>query len=212
MNEGTKKRLAGTLVLVCLAIIFVPILLDGEGLRSPELEIDVPPAPELPEVSDIQPQRPDFVLEREAEQSADPEAATTNDPDATAANSIEPLPVSEPDESDLAATDDPAPATEIEAETETNELEQPTLNEQGLPDAWSVRLGAFGEQANAEALVERLQAGDYKAYMRRYSNSNGTLTAVYVGPVLTREQADELRDELQSGFELEGMVERFSVE
>lgn len=190
MNEGTKKRLAGAIVLACLAIIFVPILLDGEGLRSPELEIDVPQAPELPSVADIEPQRPDFALEREREAEE-----TGSDPGQAPEIEIDPLAITESDTTPAAS-----------------EPEQPTLNEEGLPDVWSVRLASFGEQANAEALEQRLLEQDYKAYTRRYTNNNGTLTAVYVGPVITRERADALLAELESGFDLAGMVEKFSVE
>jgi DedD protein len=75
-----------------------------------------------------------------------------------------------------------------------------------------VRLGSFGEKANAEGLVARLREQGYKGFNRPINSSRGPLTGVYVGPVLTEAEADSLQRQLASEFELEGVVVQFSIE
>ncbi len=75
-----------------------------------------------------------------------------------------------------------------------------------------VRLGSFGEMANAEALVTRLKSGGYRAFSRPLQTSRGPLTGVYVGPVMTESEAGNLRQELADGFDLEGAVVQFEIE
>ena len=48
-----KQRLVGAIVLGCLAIIFLPILLDGEGVSPPEMNIAIPTAPAFPEPLEV---------------------------------------------------------------------------------------------------------------------------------------------------------------
>ena len=75
-----------------------------------------------------------------------------------------------------------------------------------------MRLGSFGEQANAESLVARLQDKGYKAFSRPLETSRGALTGVYVGPVVTESEAGKLQQELAKAFELEGAVVQFSID
>jgi DedD protein len=73
-------------------------------------------------------------------------------------------------------------------------------------------LGSFGEKANAEGLIARLQERGHKAFARPIQTSRGTLTGVYVGPVLTEREAGRLQQELAGAFELEGVVVQFSLD
>ena len=165
-----KQRLVGTIVIGSLAVILVPLLLDGEGLSPPPMTTSMPPPPPLPEIPEIEPVRPEITLD-----DMDYEA-----------------PVMESQDLD---TED-----------------QPRLNEQGIPEAWTVRLGIFEELANVEALVNRLRESGYKGYSRPLDENQGTLTGVYAGPLLTRSEAESLRLELAESLGLEGLVEQFTIE
>lgn len=203
MNEAVKQRLVGAVVLGCLAIIFIPMLLDGEGLTSPDLVIEVPVAPLIPAVPDKQPVRPAFALEEEARLSAD----QVVDPN---------LQESEGESTGVAGeagenAENASPPRETVADTE-QAFSQPGLDSQGLPEGWVVRMGAFGERPNAEALEARLQGMDYKAFIRPVSTSQGTLAGVYVGPVISRDEAERLRTELSTEVDIQGVVTRFSID
>lgn len=178
-----KQRLVGAIVLGCLAIIFLPILLDGEGVSPPEMNIVIPAAPAFPEPLELEPERP----------------VIHSDTDTLSINNESGVPVVEaiPVDSGDAATDSES---------------FPGLDIEGLPEAWSVRLGLFGESANAEALVADLLGQGYRAYSDSLSTSQGELTAVLVGPVITRDEAESLRNELSNSFNLDALIVEFSID
>lgn len=185
MNQAMKQRLVGAIVLGCLAIIFLPILLDGEGVSPPEMNIVIPPAPAFPEPMEVEPQRP-VVLSDTSEILLETEESV---------EIVDAVAVSNTDT--------------IENNEQAEEL--PTLDAEGLPQAWSVRLGLFGESANAQALVSELLSQGYRAYTESASTSQGELTAVLVGPILTHADAESLRAELSSRFNVDALIVDFSI-
>ena len=62
------------------------------------------------------------------------------------------------------------------------------------------------------ALVKQLLAANYKAYSRSVNTANGVFNAVYVGPVITRAEATDLRNALSGRFQLNGVVENFTMQ
>jgi DedD protein len=176
-----KQRLVGAIVLGCLSIIFIPILLDGEGVRSPETRSNIPTPSAIPVVPAFEPVRP-IVL-------ADTEEINI------------PVPELEIDNSEARVSFEENLPDEI-----------PQLSTTGIPKSWSVRLASFGDAGNAEALLNRLLQNGYKAYSRLLDSSQGVLTAVYIGPVLTTAEADTLQEELEKEFELSGIVVEFTIE
>lgn len=188
MNQAMKQRLTGTLVVGCLALIFIPLLLDGEGVQPAPEPVPIPPAPELSEVVFEEPQRPVILAD---EQTSDPE-------------SVPDLPVQSPEET---AGTEPEPTELAQAATD-----EPARLASGLPESWAVRLGVFGESANAEKLLKQLVDADYKAYTRHMDSNGAGRTGVFVGPVLSRVEANRLLGELSDAFQLNGMVVRFEIE
>lgn len=181
-----RQRVVGTLVLVCIAVIVVPMLLDGEGVNAPELEVSVPPAPTPPPVAEPRTEAPIGELPT-------PTLPPAPDPGSTTTGA-----------SDTAGSEAGAQETQEAGSTDV-------LNDAGLLEGWSVRLGTFGTAANAENLMRELRADGHKAYTRVLRRESGTLTAVLVGPVMEREEAGRLRDELAADYELDGMVVEFEV-
>lgn len=197
MNQATKQRLVGTLVLACLALIFIPLLLDGEGITPAGIETTPPPAPDIsfrnlpepvPPVIDADSlesgeQLPaDDLVAGEAAADLPPVQGPTDTSTAeaetetptTAADTAIALPVPA-DRSDPAATD-----------------VTPQRGADGLPEAWTVRVGVFGNRANADTLQACLILEGYKAYSRQQAADTGNVTRVFVGPVATRAEATTL--------------------
>jgi cell division septation protein DedD len=78
LKEETRYRVTGSLFLLALAVIFLPMLFDGAGLPRVELEPVAPPpiaAVELPEPPALDPELP-VRVEALAEQ-VDPEGFLT---------------------------------------------------------------------------------------------------------------------------------------
>ena len=216
-----KQRLVGTLVLGCLAIILIPLLLDGDGIAPPPLSASIPPAPELDLSPIAEPQRPVI----NSDSLPVPGTATTEVASDPAAEP--PLPAFEPGQTPTTqpiastVTTTPAAPDALEAAvaavlsrdnseaTSTDAI--PALDASGLPLAFVVRLGSFAERSNADALVARLLAAGHKAYARQVGTATGTMTAVYVGPVPTKAEANTLVTQLGSSFQLTAVVENFTT-
>lgn len=183
-----KQRLIGAVVLGCLAIIFLPILLDGEGVTPLEMNIVIPAAPSFPEPLEVEPQRPTVVSDTTEILIESNESAAI--------------------EQEVEIVD----AIAVDTANQTDNQELPVLDREGLPQAWSIRLGLFGDSANAEALVTNLLTQDYRAYSDSMQTSQGELTAVFVGPVLTRNEAESLRDELSVNFNVDALIVDFGID
>ncbi len=236
MNQAMKQRLVGTLVLGCLALILIPLLLDGAGIQPPPLSATIPPVPELDNTPIGEPVRPVIVADTLPPPGSEPGEATPGTTAESALTQAQPLPAFDKNETPVPtaaatsnqtntgserATTTPASADALEAAVAAimareeaaepaNADSTPRLDSSGLPQAFVVRLGSFGEKANADALVNRLLAAGYKAYARQVTTAAGSMTAVYVGPVPTRAEASTLVSRLASGFNLSGVVETFS--
>jgi DedD protein len=216
LNQALKQRLVGTLVLGCLAIIFIPLILDGEGLTPAAIETTIPPAPDLSYQNLPQPERPLIEADSLAADTAiagdDIEGALDSEPDGEAADAPEPepetaaLPPAEPapEPDTAAATADipvPVPADRVESGANVADT-TPQRGADGLPAGWTVRLGVFGNLANADKLRACLIASGFQAYSRQQQGDTGTLTRVFVGPVATRAEATALGNQLKGKCDL----------
>ena len=199
MNQGTKQRIVGTVVLIALALIFLPLVFDGEGNYQQALESRIPSPPIVEVMRDPIPTRP--TIQADAVISlANPEPDTQIEDESLLDNVVieESIPV--PDNSP-----DVVPTQDVESQT-------PVLDTAGLPVGWSVRLGSFANVTNAEGLRQRLLTAGYQAYSREFTSNQRRLTSVFVGPQAEREKAEQLKSELQGRYQLAGIIVRFEVE
>ncbi len=219
-----KQRLVGTLVLGSLALILIPLLLDGEGVERPPLSATIPAAPVFDTTPLPEPERPVILADTLAPETAavEPADATVTDiaTDSTTATTDE-----TPAETPASATPDTSPEVALPpaavaitetapppAEAPAQSISEPALDAAGLPESWAVRLGSFSNRGNADALVARLIAAGHKAYIRTVMSGDVALNGVFVGPVLTRNEAVTLSNELKSRFQVnDAIVQRFDI-
>lgn len=206
MNQGTKQRIVGTVVLLALALIFLPIVFDGEGSYQTPLASRIPEPPMITLLPEPAPNRPVILNNSEPVSPATSAAVAETAPAPAPEAQITPTPDAD---SGATAVDQAVAIVESEA-VFTREV--PSLDANGLPQGWSVRLGSFSEAANASALMTRLQAAGYRAYTRRLGSAGAELTAVYVGPWIERERVEDYKKQLQDEFQLSGLVVRYEVD
>jgi len=199
LNQGAKQRIVGTVVLLALALIFLPIIFDGQGSYEAPVTSRIPDTPIISILPEPVQSRPVIVNDA---QPNEPAIATT-------VNLVEEV-VSEIEEA--AVIEEAAAEVEITESQAIFSREVPTLSDAGLPQGWSVRLGSFSDAENASNLLGRLQEAGYKAYTRDISSDQGSLTGVFVGPWLDRGQVNEYQRKLQEEFSLAGLVVRYELE
>lgn len=190
LDKGLRQRMVGALVLVALAVIFLPMLFSRED-ELQRVVVDAPAMPQSPAMPSAEldpvsvPQVEDLPQEPvpgvgpdagapvvEAPVAAEPEVAKS-----TAVPVITPPPVSR-------------------------------LDANGLAVSWSVQLASLSNRASAESLQQTLRGKGYNAYIRNVDGMN----RVFVGPVIERAEADRLRDQLTRLQKLNGFVVRFQPE
>lgn len=203
VDRGLLQRIVGALVLVALAVIFVPMLFNREDAGQ-QVAVDAPPMPATPAAPVIETE-PVAVPEPEAEPFPEEfeivEEGPATEADAPAAPIepapavVEPLPSTEP-------TTKQAPVAAPPASSE------PRLDASNLPVSWSVQLASLSSRENADKLQQTLRSQGYNAYIRTADGMN----RVFVGPLVERAEANRLRDQLQRQQKLNGFVVRFKPE
>jgi DedD protein len=199
LDKGLKQRIVGALVLVALAVIFLPMLFSREDeLR--QVTVDAPAMPDRPSMPDVA-LEPVVVPEPVAEDEVppvEPVPQTSSEPIAAPTQ-----PVAEPQ-----AQAQAQPPVETPAPTQAATKPASGLDANNLPVSWSVQLASLSSRAGAEKLQQTLRSGGYNAYIRSFDGMN----RVFVGPVIERAEADRLRDLLNRQQNLKGFVVRFQPE
>ncbi|BAU75239.1 SPOR domain-containing protein [Metapseudomonas furukawaii] len=213
MDKGLKQRIVGALVLVALAVIFLPMLFSREDeLRQVVVEAPpMPKAPEIPvtELEQVQVPEPQ-ALPQEPVPSLDDEAGAlasvpSSEPAPAAPAQAAPVP---PPAAPAQTQPQQVPAQAPAAPVAAVKPEEKRLDANGLPVSWSIQLASLSNRASAENLQKTLRGQGYNAYIRSVEGMN----RVFVGPVIERAEANRLRDQLSRQQKLNGFVVRFQPE
>ena len=220
LDSAYKQRMVGALVLVALAVIFLPMLFSRQDEQR-QVVVEAPAAPQAPTVPQVQVE-PVVVPEPQAL----PEEPAPSDADVAAQQApsmpVQPsVPVVKP-----APAPAPAPAAPVVAAKPATpapapkpvapqpaapgkpDVGQSRIDPNGLPITWSIQLASLANRESAEALQKKLRTQGYNAYIRSADGKN----RVFIGPLIERAEADRLRDLLGRQQNLNGFVVRFQPE
>lgn len=215
LDKGMKQRMVGALVLVALAVIFLPMLFTRED-EMRQVRVEAPEAPAMPslpqvEVTPVQVPEPQPLPEI-------PEQPPVVVNESTAPMTTPSQPITPgPSQPAVAQAQAPKPAPKVEAKpavtsTPTATAPKPAapskVDANGLPVSWSIQLASLSNRAGADKLQNTLRSQGYNAYVR----SAGGMNRVYVGPLIERAEAERLRDAINRQHNLKGFVVRFQPE
>jgi len=221
LDKAYKQRMVGALVLIAIAVIFLPMLFSRQD-EARHVQVDAPAAPQAPAVAPIKvepvsvpeqqplPQEP-VPTDEELTQPSRP-AVNQQPPSmpiapapapakpAAAAPTVKTTPVPLPQKPAAPAA---APASPPALAADTNRVDA-----NGLSITWAVQVASLSNRANADNLQKTLRSQGYNAYIRTADGVN----RVFVGPLIERAEADRLRDQLNKQQKLNGIVVRFVPE
>lgn len=215
LDNVFKQRMVGALVLIGVAVIFLPMLFTRQD-ETHHVQVDAPAAPQAPVAPQVQvepvpvpepqalPQEP---VPSDDDLSDGAQAPTM--PIAPAPPAVKPVtppaaaakPATKPATAPAAPAPAPAPAVAKPATPSG-------VDANGLSVSWSVQLASMSNRANADNLQKTLRTQGYNAYIRTADGVN----RVFVGPLIERAEADRLRDQLDKQQKLKGIVVRFQPE
>jgi DedD protein len=218
LDKAYKQRMVGALVLVALAVIFLPMLFSRQDEQR-QVTVEAPSAPQAPSVPQVQvdpvvvpepqalPQEPVPSDDEIAQQAVPAKPIAPAAPVAPAAKPVAPAPAPVPVPA-LAAKPSAAPSQPISAAPSKPDTTQSRVDANGLSVSWSVQLASLSSRESAESLQKDLRSQGYNAYIRTADGKN----RVFVGPLIERAEADRLRDLLGRQKNLKGFVVRFQPE
>lgn len=185
LDKGMKQRMVGALVLVALAVIFLPMLFTRED-EMRQVRVEAPQAPAMPSLPEVQvepvavpepqvlaeePQQPPVVVDESTAPASTPSQPITPSPQTQTQTQVQAAKSPAPKvEAKPAAT--PAPAVAAAKPAAPSKID---VN--GLPVSWSIQLASLSNRAGAESLQQTLRSQGYNAYIR----SAGGMNRVYVG-------------------------------
>lgn len=185
MASPLQNRLVGTLILVALAVIILPDVLDGEKTEAvaefetiplqPEHDQTLQPAETIP-----------------ADVKADIAAANPDNQDNSQAEAV---------------TETAAEAQPID---DSSTLKAPPREPQEFAadgDSYVIQLGAFSNRESVEKLVSQLQQKGFAAYSER----SGELTKLMVGPDTSKAELEKQLSALNELTGLQGKVLNYSL-
>ncbi|MGM0450835.1 MAG: SPOR domain-containing protein [Pseudomonadota bacterium] len=182
--DGFKQRIIGALIIVSLAVIFLPMLFDEPHQQRRERILEVPPEPEMEPVEVEAPREPEV-----PEDSEGPDIPMADEGEVESEGEVE------REEEPVTTLDKPEPTPEVDQE-ETGPLK----------GAYLVRLGSFGSRDNAVRLRDRVREQGMDAHTETVDNDGESFTRVFAGPFSAEDDAEKARKKLESDFNLEAMV------
>jgi len=204
MEQGLKERLVGAAVIVILAVIFIPMLLDDtEDQEVVITETNIPPKPEnmpLPPSVDerIIPADSNF-SSRIIPVQEEPAVEEVKEP--VVQKTEEAVPPAEKKET---TSPKPAQTAGQKSAAAAGKNDEPATNV-GV-SAWVVQLGSFSSEKNAQELNQKLKKAGFRSFVEPLKQNNTTSYRVRVGPELRRSDAQIIKEKLKSTMQIEGII------
>ncbi len=213
MDQNLKNRLVGVAVVFALAVIFLPMILDGSGVQKDQLDVVIPPQPVVSADSQFETRvielqaRVDELPESEPrfidEQSPPPpepvveQPATT--PDTAAAP---PEPAEEPAPKPAEKPAEPEPKAVARAEPAT----QPTTGGQ----SWVLQVGSFQDRDKALSQRDKLRQSRIAAvFIEQFPVNGKTSYRVRLGPFLSRDQTRVAQNKIKAKHDIDGIIMKY---
>ena len=211
MEEGLKQRLVGALVLLMLAIIFLPLILDGRDEDHDEVVYRAPQEPVIKITHKgsnhvekrLEKAKAQFVVDR----APNPDDAKPVNIAQQPEQPIKQKAVSAKQQSNI----DQTRVQFIKELAETKKVKKTSVqSKMALADAWTVQVAAFSKLENAEVLQSKLISKSYMAYIVSSGGKTKTLHRVFVGPELRKNRARIIQQALKKEFKLAGMIKSYN--
>lgn len=236
MDSGLKKRLLGAVVLIALAVIFVPMLLPGRSdSGSQSVSMKIPPEPNGELQTRILQVGPDAASAGSSAKAtlADPDHVATLDLSDRTAQPVPAGTASLP----IAATNAPvvsapaasAPVSSAPAQAASNTEPAPEVAKappaaspkaEPLPGGagaaagaiYTVNLGVYANRASADKLAAKAKQSGFTALATPETLQGKSVTRVRVGPFRSRAEAEAARLKLKDIERVSMTVESGTVD
>jgi DedD protein len=194
MEQNIKNRLVGIIVVFALAVIFLPMILDGSGMRKEKFEIVIPPPP----VVDTNAQFDSKIIELNARADAIPELEQRFVDEVSSENQVK--------------------RTAVSAETpakQGNEAESAAAPAVAEParvggTSWVLQVGSFQDRNKALIQRDTLRKSNIAAvFIEQFNVNNKPSYRVRLGPFVNREQTQVAQNKIKAKHDIDGIIMKY---
>ena len=195
-DRALKERVIGAVVLVVVAVLVVPIFLDGP---SDEPEV-VTETVTLPGQNDQERTQQTIVLDRDRSQPVP--ASRSGETESAAPEPQQAAQKEAPQATVAAAPAARSAVSSVARSTNEPSPEPSSIASQSTTGMWAVQLGSFSNKENAERLAADLRDRGFAAFLSEVYDSGNALQRVRIGPQKDRASAEAVATQLaQAGHE-----------
>jgi len=201
-EPNIKHRVTGALVLIALAVIFLPLILDGQK-KNQILESNIPAKPVTGEIILLDIEKSENIAN---EQITKEQVATEQEPQVIDSPKVKEVVVNTTKEPKMPVK---KPVTKPTATPKVKPVvttDQRKNRPKFKSSALVIQVGSFSNKANAQKIVDKIKAAGYKAYLKTGKSNAITIHRVLVGPELKREKAESQLKALNKLSGLEAIV------
>lgn len=199
MDQNTKQRLVGIAVIFALAVIFLPMILDGSGVRDKTLEVVIPPQP----VRKLNPEFDAKIIELHSKVEALPdlEPQTADESSTGASNRITRGESQESNQTTVAQKTDRVAADVLVPKVETSQVGG---------DTWVLQVASFRDKPNALIQRDKLRKSNISAvFVEQFYLDEQVIYRVRLGPFLNRDTAKIALNKLKAKYDLDGLIMKY---
>ncbi len=198
--DGLKQRIVGALVIVSLAVIFLPMIFDKPHEVSKKQLISIPIQPELPVITIDKPKKPVYKL---VESNSKTEVNTVQAPKVESKESVS----TKPEVKESVTKSVVKPEIQVKPVAKAVAIPKskidPVFNQDLLNNVWMVQLGTFGNHENAFKLRDKLRTKGYDGHTTKLNRDGKVLVRVFSGPYADKTKAAAIKKEIDKKFKAE---------
>jgi DedD protein len=205
MDQNIKNRLVGITVVFALAVIFLPMILDGSGVRKEKPEVVIPTQP-------VVTANPDFdtrVVELNASVEAIPELEPRFVDEVSSENRVERNEGSaEPPAGSAKSEVSEKPKPKVAAVTPPDEAAEEAPKSGGY--SWVLQVGSFQDRGKALVQRDKLRKSNIAAvFIEQFNVNNQPSYRVRLGPFVNREQTRVAQNKTKAKYDIDGIIMKY---
>jgi DedD protein len=199
MEQNIKNRLVGIIVVFALAVIFLPMILDGSGVRKEKFEVVIPPLPEV----ESNPEFDSKIVELNTRVQAVPELDQRFVDEVSSDNQVKRKEIA----------DEAVAATETKTGTAAAEQprqEAPAAASKSGGDSFVLQVGSFQDRGKALAQRDKLRKSNIAAvFIEQFEVKDKPSYRVRLGPFINRQQARVAQNKIKAKHDIDGIIMKY---
>jgi len=204
MDQNTKQRLVGITVIFALAVIFLPMILDGSGVQRDTLTVDIP----IPFELHRNPEFEQKIVELHANVDdlpsiqmsvIDEQSKPVNQTDApnvaiVAANKTE-------------SNQTKKPTPEVLKEAANTKAEERAVEEKAGGESYVLQVGSFNDQNKAILQRDKLRKSKIAAvFIEKFDDDSNSSYRVRLGPFVNKNLSTVAFNKVKAKYNITGLI------